>query len=232
VAPHLGFAALKHLPHSQFNERLREQGIIDNALVSLGRSLQEADDANRRMERLSDAMYGSLLVGKAMPTEIVGSPEDALSRLFKALVARPTSRRPGRSKADVLDRTVAALRHVGAPVRVGQYEGDFLFDAVVDSDRGGSVAVHTQSFHVTRRHWSSIEHEAAHFLYAIGRLSQAAVSVIEPPARDADAAATGSYERVGRWFADAGVEVTSLSTLPGLVARFETPHQLSLIAAI
>jgi hypothetical protein len=232
VAHDFDFAAIKHLPQSQFADRLRERGIVDDALVSLGKSLELAGDPAGRMERLRVATYGSLQVGDPMPTEIDGSPADVLSRLFKALVARPTSRRPGRTKADVLDRTVAAFRQIGAPVRVGQYQGDFLLDALVESDRDGDYAVHTQSFDAMRRDWSSVEHQAAHFLYAIGKLNQRAISVIEPPASDVESAATVSYQRIGRWLGDAGVEVASLSTLARLAARFQTTHQLPLIPAI
>jgi hypothetical protein len=231
VAHDSDFAAVKHLPQSQFADRLRERGIVDDALVSLGKALVLDGDPTARMERLRGAAYGSLQVGDPMPTEIVGNPADVLSRLFKALVARPSSRRPGRTRGEVLDRTVAAFRQVGVPVRVGQYQGDFLIDALVQTDHNGDYAVHAQSFDAVRRDWSSAEHQAAHFLYAIGKLNQQAICVIEPPA-DVERAAKMSYERIRRWLGDAGVEMASLSTLAHVAARFETTQQLPLIPAI
>lgn len=231
VAHDGGYAAVKHLPPSQLGERIRERGIVDGALVALARAMVCSADAINRIESLRAIHGSSLLIGDPMPTDLGAEPDLVLASVFKALVARPVARRAGRTKGEILDRTVATFRRAGAPIRVGQYVGDFLLDAIVEPTGEPAVAIHAQSFEGARREWSRIEHETGHFLYAVEHLRRDAICVIQPPAQTADDAAAASYSRVGRWLTDAGVTVATPAALATLSARFGSDEQLPLIMA-
>jgi hypothetical protein len=228
VAEDGGYAAVKHLPPSQLAERLRESGIVDSALVSLAQAVRGGGNAAGRLEAIRSRGAGSLLIGEPMPTDLGGEPDAVLAMIFRTLVARPSHRRTGRSKAEVLDRTVASLRHVGAQVRIGQYVNDFLLDAVIEPRDQPLVAVHAQSFDSDRKEWAPIEHEAGHFLYAVHRLRREAIFVVEPPSQSAPEAASTSYERISRWLVDAGVALATTPSLPTMASRYESRDQLPL----
>lgn len=231
VAEDGGFGAVKHLPPSQLAERLRERGIVDAALVSLARVVAGGPDAIERLEAIRSRGMGGLTIGEPLSTDLGGAPDTVLSALFHALVARPTSRRSGRTKGEVLDRTVATFRRVGAPVRVGKYVGDFLMDAVVEPADRPELVVLAQSFEGFRKNWGPVEHEAGHFLYAVERMQRKGVCVLQPPVRG-DETAMAAFARVSRWCSDSGVEVASTPNLAALAARFGSPEQLPMFMAM
>ena len=234
VAESGGFAAVKHLPPSLLAGRVREQGILDAALVSLADVVsRQPEEALARLDRLRRRREGTLVIGDPMPTDMAGSPERALAATFKALVTRPTARRAGYGKAEILDRAVSTLRGVGATVRVGEYLDDFLIDALIVQARDNPPAIiHAQTFDGARRDWSRLEQETAHFLFASEQIRGEAICVVQPPTeRNGVEAGARSYSRVERWIADAGAAMIGPSAVASVAARFGTDHQLPLVMA-
>jgi hypothetical protein len=229
VASGIGYAGIRHLPPSLLSRDLREQGLLDGCLVSLARAISERPfEAAERLGILRANVVGPLSVSEPIPTDTQGIPEAALARMFKALVGRGTRRRVGHPRREILDHAVSSLRGVGADVRVGEYLGDFLLDAIVQRTRQPAVVMHAQSFD-TERDWARVEHETAHFLFAVDQLKHPAICVLQPPVDDGRADALASYDRVQRWLGSSTATVVTPKSMPTVAVRYGSPKQLELV---
>src|SRR5688572_17944616 len=104
VAENGVFGALKHLPPSQLSSGVRTQGIVDSALVGIGRLIgQDAQGAIERLSELSATMQGSIVIDPGMPADISGGPRVTLDAIFRALVAQRSARPPGIPRGKLLD---------------------------------------------------------------------------------------------------------------------------------
>jgi hypothetical protein len=226
------FASVRHLPPSQVTGKLRERGLLDTALVGIGRLIADNPTAAlHRMRGMQGRLSGSVLIDGPMPTDVAGDPPGALSSLYRALVAVKSVRSPGTTRGALLDRSVAALRDKGAKVRIGEYFHDYLVDALISPADKAAVILHAQSFDIVRKDWTRAEYETAHFLWAAEKTRTEALCVVQPPVLTDDRAAV-SHARVTRWLADAGVTVVGPSDLSQLASRFGPTEQLALSMAI
>ena len=226
------FGALKHLPPSQLSSRIRTQGILDAALVGLGRIV--GDDPLRAAERLaamSLSSNGSVLIGRPMPADLGDDAADTMDALYKALIAQRVGRPPGLSRGVLLDRVVDTFRKSGAPVRRGEYLNDYLIDAIVAPAKAPSTAIHVQSFAVGSRDWARAEKETGYFLHAIETLGVPALCVIQPPPNTAADDALQSYGRAERMIRHAGVATVQPSDVELFAGRFQAEEQLPLVMA-
>jgi hypothetical protein len=232
VADSGDYAMVKHLPPSQLAANVRDQGILDAALVGIARSIQaNAAAAIDRLATMRGLDAGALVVGPPMPADLGVAPTVTLDALFKALVAQRTSRRPGLRKSQLLDSVVDRLRQSGATVRRGEYLDDFLMDAVLASEDKGSTAVHVESFATSGRDWSRAEQEAGYFLYALDQLGLDGLLVTQEPNEASDEAALKSFERVQRWSSRSGLVRATPADLPRIAAAFSPTEQLPLVMA-
>ena len=232
VAESGAFGAVKHLPPSQLSTRLRAQGILDSALVGIGRLVgQDARGAIDRLAALSASLHGSIVLEPGMPADISSGPRVTLDAVFRALVVQRSARPAGVPRGKLLDMVVDTFRQTGTPVRRGEYVQDFLLDAVVDQRASIATAIHVQSFALSHRDWSRAERETGYFLHAADNLDLASLCVIQPPTHVSDDEARRSFERVGRLVARAGIQSIDPSELAGITPRFETTEQLPLIMA-
>jgi hypothetical protein len=212
------FGGMRHAPVSSISPRLRDQGIVDDVLLGIeeryerGLRLRDLNDLHRSLRR-------SLIVTEPEPVA-VGNPDETLAALYRAMVA-PRSGGRAPTKGVLLDRVITSLRKQGVRVRRGAYIDDFIFDVVIENGGPRSV-LEVLSFAVPRKDWTPIERDAAHFLYALGRVDDLEPrAVIQPPAEGR--AGTASYERVRRWFDDEAVPTFAPADL--------TPSQLALDVA-
>ncbi len=222
------YAAVKHLPASQLSARLREQGILDSALVGLARRLGGEESAFERLLEMSSRANGSLTVEPPMPADLARGADRTLSALYKGLVAQKVGRRPGLAKSQLLDKVIDTFRHSGAPIRRGQYIDDFLLDAIASRDRDSVTAIHAQSFAASDRDWSRVEKDTGYFLFALDRLDADGLCVIQRPTSLSDDPAKKSYDRVDRWITRAGVRAVELSDLSAIAQGFQSNEQLPL----
>jgi hypothetical protein len=65
------------------------------------------------------------------------------------------------------------------------------------------------SFATSARNWTSAEHDAGHFLYAVRRLSMRGAAVIQPPADFSNVNARRAYDHVSGWMKDESIKVVS-----------------------
>jgi hypothetical protein len=73
------------------------------------------------------------------------------------------------------------------------------------------------SFAAPRKDWTPVERDAAHFLYALGRVNEVeGTAVIQPP--PPGRAGTSSYERVLRWFGEEDVTTVAPDELTSQLA--------------
>lgn len=226
-----GFARIKHLPPSQISPSLRSQGLFDRALVSLGRVIAEDPAlASDRLQALSSAHSSSLSVSPGMPADASSGFAQTLESLYKALVAQQRARRPGIDRAEVLDRTINAIRHWGTPVTRGEYVDDFLIDAVASPRGQRPTILHAQSF-ATRRDWTRVERETGYFLLAARSLRVPSVCVLQEPLSEGDQDAVSSYLRVQRLIARNNVELVAPSDVELIAKGFTPQEQLPLVMA-
>jgi hypothetical protein len=156
---------------------------------------------------LHDSLHHSLYLTEPKPTAVPDLDLTA-GALYRAFVA-PRSRGSSEiTSGKLLDRTIKRLRQSGVSVRRGEYIESFLFDAVVDSPHGTS-AVEVLSFATSARNWTSAEHDAGHFLYAVRRLSMRGAAVIQPPADFSNVNARRAYDHVSGWMKDESIKVVS-----------------------
>jgi len=197
------FGGVRHAAISSVSPRLRDQGIVDDVLLGIE---QRFDDGLRLrdLRDLHKMLQMSLVITDPQPVA-VGDPEETLDALYRSLVApRPGGGR-ALTKGVLLDRVVADLRKHGLGARRGAYIDDFIFDVVVPNGQQTSV-YEVLSFAVPRKDWTPVERDAAHFLYALGRVNDLeGKAVIQPPSEGR--AGTTSYERVRRWLDDEDVRM-------------------------
>jgi len=226
------FAMVKHLPVSQLAPSVRDQGILDAALVGIGRTIARegaaAIDILQSWEQLS---AGSIEISGPKPADLGSQPSASLDALYKALVVQRTGRRPGLSKGMLLDKVVNQFRQVGAPIQRGKYLGDFLMDAVVTKDQSAWTALFVESFAHQGHDWSRAERNAGYFLFALDQIAAGALVVLQAPT-DTDATdAWRSYERVSHWISRTGLPAVDPIDLPGLAGGYSSEEQLALVMA-
>ena len=85
-----------------------------------------------------------------------------------------------------------------------EYIGDFIFDVIVEKPEPSVMEV--LSFATAAITWTNVEHDAGHFLYALERVKQKGVAVVQPPSDASHQSAVSSHDRVLRWFSKAGAD--------------------------
>jgi hypothetical protein len=214
------FGGVRVAPPSALSSESRQQGLMDSILHGLERQFElDARPDLARLREITEALSQSLYVTEPKPTA-VPDPDLTLQALYKAYVA-PISFPRQLTKAVVIDKVVNALRKRGYGVRRSEYVGDFVFDALVDSDEG-LIAFDVLSFGQSKKDWTPAEHDAGHFLYGLERVNLPGVAVIQPPIEGHEEAQV-SFERVRHWFEDADVPVRRPDEVTDpQVALFET----------
>jgi len=202
------FGGVRAAPLSSVSPRLHEQGILDAAIAGLERQFSEAHKPSLGvLIEWQRSLQHSLCFTEPKPTA-VPDVDTVLQALYQAYV-RPRGGGGGKlTKGRLLDQVVTRVRHRGFEVRRGSYVDDYLFDAVVDHD-GHRSALEVLSFATGARHWTPVEHDAGHFLYAIGAVGLSGVAVVEPPGPDSQRSATDAFNRVNRWFQHANLPVVA-----------------------
>lgn len=213
------FGGMRHSPVSSISPRLRDQGIVDDFLLGIEERYEQGLRL-RDLKELHRSLQRSLVVTQPEPVA-VGDPEETLDALYRALVA-PRSGGRAPTKGVLLDRVVTSLRKQGLRARRGAYIDDFIFDVVVEN--GGPTSVfEVLSFAVPRKDWTPIERDAAHFLYALGRVEEVEPrAVIQPPPEGR--AGTTSYERVRRWLDDEEIPMLAPDELSAEQLALDIAH--------
>jgi hypothetical protein len=201
------FGAVRAAPLSAISAVLHEQGILDAAVEGLrARCDREGGFSLKVLDELHRGLANSLVVTEPKRVAVTDVDETA-NALYKAyLAARGGGGRP-QTKGVLLDKVVTALRNSGATVRRGAYVDDFIFDAVVDPQRGAPQVVEVLSFAAPRKDWTPIEKDAGHFLFALRELSLSGSAVISAPNGTVGNGAAEAHERVTRWLDGAHVPI-------------------------
>jgi hypothetical protein len=208
------FGGLRHAAISSISPRLHDQGIVDDVLLGLEERLRDGLQLSD-LKSLHESLQRSLVITAPEPVA-VGDPEETLDALYRALIAPRPSGSRALTKGVLLDRVVTSLRKQGLPARRGSYIDDFIFDIVVPNGARTSV-FEVLSFAAPRKDWTPVERDAAHFLYALGRVTDVeGTAVIQPPPDRR--AGTASYERVRRWFGDEAVTTVAPDDLASQLA--------------
>lgn len=214
------FQGFRHAAVSSISPNLRDQGIVDDVLLGLATRFEEDDVGLDDLKKLHGSFQQSLVVTEPEPVAI-GDPDKTLDALYRSMIAPRAGGSRQLTKGVLLDRVITSLRKEGMRARRGAYIDDFIFDVVVANDNAPTSVLGVLSFAVPRKDWTPVERDAAHFLYALGRLHDVqGRAVIQPPAESRAGAA--SYERVRRWLDDDDVPTVAPDDL--------TPSQLALEA--
>jgi hypothetical protein len=192
-----GFSAFKPAPLSTISSKLQEQGLLDAALVALGRQVEHKRFTLERLSALHESLHQSLYLTEPKPVA-VADVDEAIWALFRAFVAPKYGGSNRQSKGAVLDRVVAAYRKRGLDVKRGHYINDFIFDAVLERT-GGPRAVEVLSFATQRKNWAPVERDAGHFLFALQQLDIPGQAIVQPPSEASAENAELPYERITRW---------------------------------
>jgi len=200
--------AIKAAPISSISPRLHEQGLLDQVIAGLEAQFQEHPKPSlARLMEWQGSFRHSLSLTPPSETAIPDL-DLALSALYRAYVAPRAGGSRVLTKGRLLDSVITWARKRGVEIRRGNYVENFLFDAVVGDEK--PVLVDVLSFATTAQHWTPVEHDAAHFLYALERVDHAdALAVIAPPTEASHRSALDAHERVGQWFAEANVATVS-----------------------
>jgi hypothetical protein len=226
------FAAIRSTPVSSLSSQLRTQGLVDAMLVGLARDLSSGrSDGISRLNGLLKLRSSVLVVSEPQSAAIGQDPLSTLDSLYRALVAPKVSRGPGVSRSQVLDQVVQQFRSGGTPVERGAYLNDYILDAVASPSGRPRLPIHTLSFALPNRDWSHVERDTGHFLFAIGRLNEKGVCVMQPPTEISRSSAIDSLGRVTRWLTSEGVETIGPDQLGALVGRYAPQEQLPLVMA-
>jgi len=204
------FGGVKPAPISAVSSKLREQGLLDSMIHGIASQFDSA--AKPDLEWLKQAhlqMTRSLILTEPKRTA-VPDPTQTLEALYSTLVKPPSVRSSNQTKGRVLDKVIDAIRGRGLQVRRGDYFHDFLFDAIVLNGKK-PVALEVLSFASQAKSFTSAEHDAGHFLFALENVPvERGVAVVQAPLEpDVDELAQTSYARVRRWFGSAGVEAVT-----------------------
>jgi hypothetical protein len=218
------FQGFRHAAVSSISSRLQDQGIVDDVLLGLSTRFEEEDLALKDLEELHRSFQQSLLVTEPEPVAI-GDPDETLDALYRSMIAPRAGRGRALTKGVLLDRVVSSLRKEGIRARRGAYIDDFIFDVVVPN--GGPTSVlEVLSFAVPRKDWTPIEQDAAHFLYALGRVDDIeGRAVIQPPAEGR--AGRASYDRIRRWLDDENVPTLAPDELIPSQLALELGHEVA-----
>ena len=219
VDPRGEFGAIRAAPISGISPRLHEQGMIDSIVVRLEEQFAGAVKPSLgSLREWSESLRHSLYLTTPKPTA-VPDVDLVVAALYKALCAPNPGGSKVPTKGKVLDGVVSRLRRCGRHVARGQYQGDFLFDAVVTrDDQRPAVALDVLSFATAAQRWGPVEHDAGHFLFALERTAIPGVAVVNPPSDASHRNAVESYERVRRWCASADVRVVSPDAVDDAIA--------------
>jgi hypothetical protein len=213
---------IRAAPLSTISPRLHDQGLLDSMLLGLQKRFDSQQKPTaHEISELHRSMQQSLYFTEPQPVS-VADEDVTLSALYKTYVAPRSSGRSALTKGAILDKTIAAFRRQGFDVRRGQYVGDFIFDAVIRRPQQSVIDV--LSFATNVKDWSRVEHEAAHFVYALERLDTKGLAVVQPPVEESANGATKSYRRVAGWLKDADIRILT----PQRMTREELSEQLLL----
>jgi hypothetical protein len=214
-------SGFKPAPVSAISSRLHEQGLLDAALQGLEHQVVRSQAFTlERLTALQAQLDSSLVLTEPKPVALTQDVETATSALYRALVAPRGGGSSRLTKSVVLDKVVNGLRRRGIDVRRGAYLEDFIFDAVLETDRGRRV-MEVLSFAAPRKDWAPIERDAGHFLFAKQELSLPASAVVAPPKEDAATNANEHYTKVRRWLDAHDVRVATPEELADGTVSFE-----------
>jgi hypothetical protein len=223
------FGGMKAAPVGGISPRLKEQGLLDAILFGLEKRFAEDDKPTvDTLLQLRGSLQQSLYLTEPKPIP-VPDLDAVLDALYRAYAAPQGGGPKGLTKGVVLDQVIHTLRKGGLAVRRGDYVGDFLFDAIVDSpDAEVPPFIEVLSFASPKREWAAAEYDAGHFLFALERIQGKGLAVIQPPTEISKPGATTSYDRVMRWFKLAEIPTPQPDGLAQLTRQNET-QQLALL---
>jgi hypothetical protein len=203
------WGGIKAAPLSGISSRLKDQGLLDSMLVGLSKQFEGVQKPDLdRLQTLSRSLQHSIYLTEPKATA-VADVNETLHALYRAFVAPRAGGGRVVTKSVVLDRVVEMLRKRGFGVKRGHYVDDFLFDAIVsDASKKQGQAIEVLSFATAAKEWTTVEHDAGHFLYAVERVRLQPLAVVQPPDKDKSTEnATTSFKRITRWFDKAGVRI-------------------------
>lgn len=196
---------VRSAPLSTMSQKLREQGLLDALLVGLEEQFAgEVKPDLASLKDMRESLQDSLYITEPQPVA-VHDFDDTVNTLYRAYVAPRGGGRRQITKGVVLDGVIDNLRKHGLEVRRGEYLNDFLFDVTIHRPNVSPMVLQVMSFATGRQDWTPVEHDAGHFLYALGRASTSGTSIIQPPSETGLQSAFTSYNRVRRWFHAEGV---------------------------
>lgn len=208
VDPEGRLGGMRSASVGSLSQRLKDQGLLDDVIVGLEKQFQAKRKPNLETLQSWHETFQRALYFSAPQPVAVSHEKDTLDALYKAFLSpAPSPRRL--TKSVILDRVVTAFRAHGQDVKVAAYLGDFVFDAVVNGKGAPTTAVEVLSFATPRKDWTPVEKDAGHFLFALERLPKVhGLAVVQPPEEvSTEGEALIPYERVHRWFDQAGVPV-------------------------
>ncbi len=200
-------AALRAAPISSISRNLHKQGILDAIVVALERRLKSAEQPPAEfLEDLRKSLHHSLYLTPLAPAA-VADLNDTTQVLYRALVAPRGGGGGGEiTSGKLLDDIVNRLRKRGVAVRRGEYLSSFLFDAVIDGP-GERAVLEVLSFATSVQDWTSAEHNAGHFLYAVDKLRVKSAAIIKPPTEASTQEAHTAYGHVRGWLQNESIPV-------------------------
>jgi hypothetical protein len=210
------FGGVMSAPPGAVSPNIRQQGILDSLVEGFKKQFDtEAKPDLARLRQVTKSLGRSVYLTEPRPVA-VSDVNTTLQALFRAYCsARPTPRAP--TKGVVLDHVLNSLRRWGFYARRGEYFDDFLFDAIIGEGQPKAV-IEVLSFATATRDWSSTERDAGHFLYAVEHVNTPAAAVIRAPTEESRSTAQASFNRITRWFDNAGVPVIATEHLEELQA--------------
>lgn len=222
-------ARLRVAPLSQVTPRLNEHGVLDKLLVQFGARLQAGELRDQRqVNNLARAIGPTLSLTAPVPAAIGEDVDATLKSLYMAFVAPRQGRDAGVSRGQILDQLVKACRKAGAAVEPGAYVEDILFDAIV-SGRGRRTPVQILSFEATTQNPHGLEQAAGYFLFALNRIHEDGLCVMQPPQRQSIDPVKTSYRRVRNWMEDGGVETIGPEGLSLMASSMAGAERLPLV---
>jgi hypothetical protein len=222
-------ARLRVAPLSQITPKLNEHGVLDKLLVQFGSRLQAGELRDQaQVNALSRAIGPTLSLTAPIPAAIGDNVDATLKALYMAFVAPRQSRDAGISHGQLLDRLVKACRKAGAAIEPGAYVGDMLFDAIL-SGLGRRTPVQILSFDGASPNPRGLEQAAGYFLFALNRIHEDGLCVMQPPPEHAIDPARASYRRIRNWMEDGRVETIGPEGLPSMAASMSGAELLPLV---
>lgn len=218
------FGKIRSAPLSTVSPRLRDQGLLDAMLVGLESQFSgEVKPDLESLKRMRQSLQGSIYITEPEPVA-VPDVDAAVNALYRACVAPRLGGARQVTKGVLLDRVMDTLRRQGLEALRGRYVSDFLFDVTIQRPAKRPLVLQVLSFATQRRDWTPVEHDAGHFLYALGKVDASGATVIQPPPDTGTHDAFVSHGRVHRWFEREGVRAVEAEHLsdPANVAALVT----------